>query len=303
MGSTKEGATYLHVGDRITLLDDSWGYVGANGFANVQVGTSVLDATSAVLSYLTSRDSVFLIRPQHDYSVVKKLRQEAEKMGLTMNEVKNDPRFRRRMEQRAREVAMNKQAFQQSTGREVRYGMVVQLQHDTSQKYLRVAKQASEVNKEGRRVVLDRDAGEEAWFRIMPRLRVHSEGERVHVGDPILLEHVNTALGVRVEGDKNSLPLSDGRREVLATPTGTPLKVEQYRSFSDAGRAFHTLLSGQPVRLVHKEADGTLGSHSHSTAEKKVYVNTNKQAADLSSNTVWAIEHTTPLDGAICDWR
>ena len=87
---------------------------------------------------------------------------------------------------------MNKQAFQQASGREVRYGMVVQLQHNTSQKYLSVAKQASEVNKEGRRVILDREAGEDAWFRIMPRLRVHSEGERVHEGDPMVLEHVNT---------------------------------------------------------------------------------------------------------------
>eukprot|EP00966_Prymnesium_polylepis_P102779 2381349-Prymnesium_polylepis.1 len=77
---------FLHIGDRIALLDDQWGYVGANGFANVQVGTSKLDDSSAVLSYLTQRDSVFLLRPQHDYSVVKKLRQKAEKAGLTMAE-------------------------------------------------------------------------------------------------------------------------------------------------------------------------------------------------------------------------
>ena len=26
----------------------------------------------------------------------------------------------------------------------------------------------------------DADVGEAAWFRIMPKLRVHTEGERVH---------------------------------------------------------------------------------------------------------------------------
>lgn len=202
---------FLHLGDRLALLDEAYGYVGANGFANVQVGTSSLDESSAVLSYLTSRDSVFLVRPQHDYSIVKKLKEEAEKRGLTMEESKIHTDFRFRWQQREREIAMNKQMFEQVQGRELRYGMVVQLQHETSQKYLSVSKQASEVNKEGRRVILDREAGEDAWFRIMPRLRVHSEGVRVHVGDPIILEHVNTALSLRVEGGKDAQLLSDGR--------------------------------------------------------------------------------------------
>lgn len=211
----KKPDAFLHLGDRLALLDESWGYVGANGFANVQVGASPLDESSAVLSYLTSRDSVFLVRPQHDYSIVKKMRQEAEKKGLSMAEAKNHPDFRRRLEQREREISMNRQTFQQVIGRELRYGMVIQLQHETSQKYLCVSKQASEVNKEGRRVILDREAGEDAWFRIMPRLRVHSEGVRVHVGDPILLEHVNTLLCLRVEGGKDAQLLPDGRQATL----------------------------------------------------------------------------------------
>ena len=35
-------------------------------------------------------------------------------------------------------------------------------------------------------VCLDRDAAEAAWFRVLPRLRVHSEGERVRVGVRVL---------------------------------------------------------------------------------------------------------------------
>ncbi|KAL1529829.1 hypothetical protein AB1Y20_000761 [Prymnesium parvum] len=199
---------------------------------------------------------------------------------------------------------MNKQTYEQLIGRELRYGMVIQLQHETSQKYLCVTKQASEVNKEGRRVILDREAGEDAWFRLMPKLRVHSEGVRVHEGDPVLLEHVNTNLCLRVEAGKDTFLLPDGRHELLATPSGTALKMLQYRSYSDAMQAKRTLLSGKPMRLLHKQADGTLGSQLNLTgAESRVYLNTDKHVANVSSNTVWAIEKkSSPFDGSACTW-
>lgn len=41
---------------------------------------------------------------------------------------------------------------------------------------------------------LDNNAGEGAWFKIMPRLRVHSEGEKIRVDDPVVLENVDTHL-------------------------------------------------------------------------------------------------------------
>ena len=84
--------------------------------------------------------------------------------------------------------------FEQSTGRDVRYGMVVQMQHDTSHKFIVVTRESAVLNKDGRRVTLDSNAGEAAWFKIMPRLRVHSEGEKVHVDDPVLLESVDSNL-------------------------------------------------------------------------------------------------------------
>ena len=37
-------------------------------------------------------------------------------------------------------------------------------------------------------------------MRIMPRLKVHSEGEKVHVGDPVTLQHVQTGRRLHSHG-------------------------------------------------------------------------------------------------------
>ena len=223
-----KGDEFVHFGDRLTLLDDyaGGGYLTADGFSTTQLGT-------APSAYSTFAGAVFLLRPQHDYTIAKSLAVELDKAGLTQTEARAKPQFRRRYEEREREIALNAASFQRSLGREARYGMVVQLQHSTSSKYLSVAKQSSEVNKEGRRVVLDRNAGEDAWFRLMPRLRhVHSEGERVHIGDPVLLEHVHTGLGINIVHDGQLL--ADGRHEAIGAAAPSALKV---RSVAGRGGA------------------------------------------------------------------
>lgn len=60
----------------------------------------------------------------------------------------------------------------------VRYGMVVQLRHTSSNKFITVTRQDAQCNPDAREVLVDAEGGESAWLRIMPRLRVHSEGER-----------------------------------------------------------------------------------------------------------------------------
>jgi hypothetical protein len=74
--------------------------------------------------------------------------------------------------------------------------MIIQLRHANSHKDLIVSSQSAESNPDSRQVALDGAGGELSWLRIMPRLRVHSEGERVHLGDPVVLEHVKTGLQV-----------------------------------------------------------------------------------------------------------
>ena len=96
----------------------------------------------------------------------------------------------------------------------------------------------------------------------MPRLRVHSEGEKVHVGDPVTLEHVQSGLRLMVY---QRLP--DGRCEVIATqqaPTG--FKLNLFRLHDDDASAHDTLLGSQPVRPVPKRKPLRLGMQVLTTA-------------------------------------
>ena len=168
-----------------------------------------------------------------------------------------DPSCRALLLKKAKEDEANLEEFEQSTGKPVRFGMVVQLQHDTSHKFIVVTRESAELNRDGRRVMLDANAGEGAWFKIMPRLRVHSEGEKIHVDDPVMLESVDSNL--RLSADPHS-QLADGRKECSASQNGATFKLELYRSYEMHRRAQRTLMGGQAVRLIHKEAEGYIGA-------------------------------------------
>ena len=154
---------YLRIGDKVYLTEENEGCIGAQGFSNLLLG--VEDGPALPPSF--THQCIFLVRQQQNYSAAKQLRAVVETEGLTMQEVQSDPRFRKLRESREREKVQNTHEFEQTIGREVRYGNVVQLQHALSYKYVSVLRQSAELNKEARRVALDRDAGE---FGALPRL-------------------------------------------------------------------------------------------------------------------------------------
>ena len=82
-------------------------------------------------------------------------------------------------------------------GRDLRFGMVIQLLHHVSSKHLSTSRQPSLAGV-GNKVVLDELAGESGCFRVRPRLRVHNEGDKVHTGDPVVLEEVVTGQRLHV---------------------------------------------------------------------------------------------------------
>ena len=130
----------------------------------------------------------------------------------------------------------------QAKGRELRYGQIIELQHELSSKRAQITHHPAVMHKEGRKAEVS-EAGEACWFRIMPRLRVHTEGEKVHVGDPVLLQHVVTGQKLFVAAQSN--PLADGRLEVTGALEGSALKVMQYRDYGD--EAALALYGGQTV--------------------------------------------------------
>ena len=92
---------------------------------------------------------------------------------------------------------------------------------------------------------------------ISPRLRVHSDGEKVHAMDPVVLYHVGTGLLLHVESGQ----LPDGKREVSGTIDFSAFKVMIYRNYLEerASKEEKVCLGGAQVRMVHKEAEGLIG--------------------------------------------
>jgi transcription elongation GreA/GreB family factor len=275
------------------------GYAGADGIADVAVG--LRKTTDALHPKLVGQEAVFLLSQQRNYSIARQVKAFLEREGVSPEEAQTNEKTRQRwrelMEARKRERACNAMESEVVKGRVVRFGMIVQFRHASAKKFLYVTRQDAETNVDARAVAIDADAGEAGWFRIMPRLRVHSEGEMVHISDPVSLEHVQTGLRLRTDGE-----LRDGRLELTATLNATALRIELFRAFN-ARDDEDTLLAAQSVRLIHKEANGFLVAQRRDdtgdTLSYEAHVYTHDTRTSL---TAWQLIKADPLDGSACVW-
>ena len=190
---------YVLVSDYIYMQSESIsGYITAEGFTDMHLAIQ----SEQELVSLPTKDfgdhAVFRVLPQQMYTMSKQLRAfEASTGHLATAE--RDLQRRQLMDEVLREKAHNESEVENSTGREVRYGKVIQLQHVASGKLMAVSHLASTRSRDARQVhMCDSDVGDSAWFRIMPKLRVHTEGKRVRASEPVILESVMSGLKLQV---------------------------------------------------------------------------------------------------------
>ena len=116
----------------------------------------------------------------------------------------------------------------------------------------------------GNSVVLEEDAGQSGWFRVMPRLRVQREGERVRGGDPVVLIAVENGSRLAM-----SVGRAGGRAELLTRDEDTDaeggdlastatFKLNVYRSVSEDALASSSVLCGMACTLYHQEMEALL---------------------------------------------
>ena len=184
-------------------------------------------------------------------------------------------------------------------GRDLRFGMVIQLLHYTSRKHLSTSRQQSN-GLFGNRVLLDDHAGDMGCFRIKPKLKVHNEGEKVHSGDPVILEDMLTGqqlcLGSplpEIEQEVVSVTkLRGGRRESALSA----FKIRVFRSWEDR-QSKDALVGGMPCTLFHTESDCYLGSRLGQSNAIELLAGPAPTSASFFQ-VFYEDDHV----GAICEW-
>lgn len=301
---------YISLSDVVYLHDEMvGGFLSVEGFTDFQLTIESEHELVSSPNKDFGQFAIFRLMPQQMYTMSKQLRSFEATPGESTPE--RELRRRQLMEEVRREKAHNESEVVNSAGREVRYGKVLQLQHVASGKLIAVSHLASAHNRDARRVhVSDADVGEAAWFRIMPKLRVHTEGEKVRAGEPVILENVMSGLKLQV-GRERGLP--GGATEVNASGDESQSKKQTfkmlyYRRQAEAlprGVSIHSaavVRGGDAVRMIHRELDAFVGmSIARAKAHEDCAFLTDS-IASRSSSTVFILEKADCRDGSAMRW-
>ena len=253
---------FLHVGDSLVLEES----LTPGSFMSTEGHDADSQLSMEETGMADSAHSIFIVCAQHNYRYEKQLSRELEADGISRVKAQMLPKYKDLFAAVHNEAQVNHLEFAQKQGSDVRYGMVVQLQHVLSGRYVIVSRKRADSG-DGCKVVVDANAGELAWFRILPRLRVHSEGERVHKGDPVVFESLKSGLCLTIYDGRltiqSEMTLHAPRKEVVAlrgTAHATAFHVHVFRGFADHRRQRMLLLGGKPLRLHHKEVSDALST-------------------------------------------
>ena len=182
------GSEYVTYGSLI-YLDDEGGSCVCTGSTGASADSVALHASADLhLHQDFAARAVFVVEAPGTWTALNAFKELAEQQGLSLLEAQTaetETRAAFRKSEQERERNANEAAGANS--KVLRFGMAVQLLHHSSGKYLASCQKMAAEGGRGHRVSLDAHAGDAAQFRVMARLRVHNEGERCVVFDPVKL--------------------------------------------------------------------------------------------------------------------
>lgn len=294
---------YIKLGDLVFFEeDDKCLGVSGIGTADSVDTCHAHEPASLHISGEFSTKCVFTVHSQGTWTHLQNFKMALERQGMSMTEGMNSQETCGAYRECQRELERNEKDAARQVGRDLRFGMVVELRHYSSSKHLATSRQPA-TGCVGNRAIVDEHAGEGGWFRVMPRLRVHNEGEKVHSGDPIVFEEVGTGQRLLFSG-----ALPDGTVEVISatsatlatapadTTGSTSFKMRLFRSSADEGTR-NLLLAGSACTLFHTETESFLGSRAARSAHVDMI------AGAASSSSIWQILNEEGENGAACRWE
>eukprot|EP00056_Hartaetosiga_gracilis_P010415 m.153526 g.153526 ORF g.153526 m.153526 type:complete len:2653 (+) comp13309_c1_seq5:67-8025(+) len=264
----------LQFGDYITLYDGNVsGFVFCNSAGSTHTGVMLRSNSTRKEPGLNNiKTAVFQVIPESKYRAQKNLRVALNKMRkkinrpkLTLDEALLNPsdEFRVLHTLSKAEVQDNELELMRREGDHVVYGQIVQLKHATSNEFIRVSDTiTSSTEPNNMRIELDQNIGRSSFFKIMPRYKVRAEGERVRMGDQIVLESVRT-VGQFVHTSAHPANpvscVSENSHELNISVTPSAFTLYPHRSVDDVTTT-KQVYAGDFIQLFHKEISAYLAA-------------------------------------------
>eukprot|EP01080_Neovahlkampfia_damariscottae_P003056 gene3056-5226_t len=303
-----ESTSHLCIGDTISLYtakDADNFYFNINGIQNFHC--AVVQTTKQEPFPLNYRECLFQVIKAGQYQALKAFKKEIENAQIPFENFKleqiTDKTLKKKLsileKEMKKEMDNNWQSnFVSNRGKPILYGDSVLLFHVQSQKYLTVAKQNSEIQKDALKIVLTSHPDRYAFFSILPSIKVKIEGEKIYFKDTFNIFHGKFGNNMNL----GKYALKDGRLEVNMSSSSDPAKwkMNLYQKNSTNTHESDRLKSGIVIRIYHKEYEAYL---MYDQDKDCLDLCSPKDLADFSTFSLWELEKDERANGGFINWN
>ncbi|XP_065834186.1 inositol 1,4,5-trisphosphate receptor type 3-like isoform X2 [Oscarella lobularis] len=333
----------VHYGDTISLYcDDGPGFVytQVTSSAHVSVAVSVqrdrdMKNPAAVHETNPGLKNVHVVTFQilypNKFKAQKRLLKMKEKMKEKYGSAPKSHLTSRELEELVQaekkyvaEKDDNEQEQNRQRGRHLEYGQVVELLHTYTNQFLSVSTTAtSQLEPSNMQMKLSSFGIKQSRFKVLPRYKVRSIGDKVMIGDQVQLESVKSEgqflhCSRFLYRDKKSIegPISteEGSKELNLSATQSALTIMSHYS-PQKDNPSNAVKAGSIIRLFHREVEAYLvaeGSFIEAEPVENVHLRLRPADQDrprslfpsTSAITYWQIElEKSSVTGEIIKWE